>query len=106
MQATPKVLDFFIIDLLFSGMNYSTSFLFYVLNTGTEDHHQNGLLRMIQGTLKKNTKVLNEGNASVSLKERFANGTYQEFEVNMHLVYNLWVMSFMQTGTIDVLSRK
>ena len=96
MQATPKVLDFFIIDLLFSGMNYSTIFLFYVLNTGTEDHHRNGLLRMIHETLKKNTKVLNEGNASVSLKERFENGTYQEFEVNMHLVYNLWVMSFLQ----------
>ncbi|KAF3955590.1 hypothetical protein CMV_019202 [Castanea mollissima] len=48
---------------------------------GTEDHHRNGLLRMIQGTLKKNTnKVLNEGNASVSLKERFDNGTYQELE--------------------------
>ena len=80
MQATPKVLDFFIIDLLFFGMNYSTVFLFYVLNTETEDHHRNGLLRMIQGTLKKNTKVLNEGNASVSLKERFDNGTYQELE--------------------------
>ena len=51
---------------------------------------------MIHETLKKNTKVLNEGNASVSLKERFENGTYQEFEVNMHLVYNLWVMSFLQ----------
>nr|POE65753.1 hypothetical protein CFP56_45878 [Quercus suber] len=47
---------------------------------GTEDHHRNGLLRMIQRTLKKNTKVLNEGNASVSLKERFENGTYQELE--------------------------
>uniref|UniRef100_A0A7N2LA87 Uncharacterized protein n=1 Tax=Quercus lobata TaxID=97700 RepID=A0A7N2LA87_QUELO len=46
-----------------------------IVGTGTEDHHRNGLLRMIQETLKKNTKVPNEGNASVSLKERFENGT-------------------------------
>ena len=35
---------------------------------------------MIQRTLNKNTKVLNKGNANVSLKERFENGTYQELE--------------------------
>ena len=49
VQATPKVLDFFIIDLLFSGMNYSTIFLFYVLNTGTGDHQKMGCLEWFRG---------------------------------------------------------
>lgn len=35
---------------------------------------------MIHGTLSKNTKVLNEGNASVSLKERFEDVSCQDLE--------------------------
>lgn len=57
------------------GSPTSTSY-----SKGTEDHRRNGLLRLIQGTLIKNTKVLNEGNARMSLRERFEHVTYQDLE--------------------------